>query len=46
MWLVVEESPTASPEVADDDDGNQQGAEGHSVTDGVHDVEPLEEVLL
>lgn len=38
--------PTASPEVANDDDGHQQGAEGHSVADGVHDIEPLEEVLL
>lgn len=46
MWSVVGESLSASPEVADDDDGHQQGAEGHGVADSVHDVEPLKEVLL
>lgn len=37
---------SASPEVADDDDGHQQGAEGDGVAHSVQDVEPLEEVLL
>ena len=36
----------ASPEVCDDEDGHQQGAEGDGVADGVHHIQPSEEALL
>lgn len=34
------------PEVSNDEDGHQQRAEGHSVANGIHDIQPLKEVLL
>ena len=36
----------ASPEVCDNEDGYQEGAEGDGVAHGVHHVQPPEEVLL
>lgn len=34
------------PEVSNDEDGHKQRAEGHSIANCIHDIEPLEEVLL
>lgn len=37
---------SALPEISYDEDGHKQGAEGHSVADGIHDVKTLKEVFL
>ena len=36
----------AVPEVSNDQDCHHQRAEGHSVTNRVHDIETIKEVLL